>query len=188
MGETTSDREYFRAAAELTVHYGPDTRQGRQAMALEQEVWSTMAALETQARRIMEEDGVSDEHKPLLKVLQWLDFKLDLVLYHLRSQEQRQHFPYQATTTDISGSGFGLAEVCELELGSRMILSLTLPDAPSRPVVAVGEVVRSEPPGGGAASAVRFVEISDTDRERIIHFTFQKQRQEIARRSEEEGR
>jgi hypothetical protein len=181
-----SNREYYRATAALTLHYGPDTTQSREALALDQEVWSTMSSLENQARLIMEEEGVSEEEKPLLKILSWLDFKLDLVLYHLRSQEHRQYFPYQGTTSEISGSGFGMAEPCELEPGSGMLFSLILPDAPWRPVVAVGEVVRTETDGNGAPPAVRFVEISDTDRERIIRFTFKKQRQELSRRAEEE--
>ena len=50
----TSDREYYRAAAELTVHYGPDIRQGRQALVMDQEVWDSMALLETQVRQIMD--------------------------------------------------------------------------------------------------------------------------------------
>jgi len=182
----TSNREFFRTAAKLTVHYGPDTRQGRQALAMDQEVWETMAGLETQARRILEEEGVPEEHKPLLKVLSWLDFKLDLVLYHLRSQEQAQHFPYQGTTINISGSGLALAEACELAPGSSVLLGIILPDAPWRPVLATGEVVRSESVSGENTSAIRFLEISEVDRERIIHFTFQKQRQELSRLAEEE--
>jgi hypothetical protein len=190
MGDSSaSDREFFRAAAALTVNYGPDTRQGRQALVMDQEVWETQAALESQARQIMEEEGVGDNEKPLLKVLAWLDFKLDLVLYHLRSQDHKKHFPYQGSTTKISGSGFGLAEPCEMEPGSRVLVSIVLPDAPWRPVLALGEVVRSDAgteAAGSAASAVRFVEISETDRERVIRFTFKKQRQELSRRTEEE--
>lgn len=182
----TSDREFYRAAAALTVHYGPDTRQGRHALVMDQEVWDTMAALEGQARQIMEEERVGDEDKPILKVLSWLDYKLDLVLYHLRSRDQKQHFPYHGNTTKVSGSGFGLAEPCELEVGSRLLISITLPDAPWRPVLALGEVVRTDGASEGAASAVSFVEISDMDRERIIRFTFKKQRQELSRRAEEE--
>lgn len=187
MGDSSaSDREFYRAAAELTVRYGPDTRQGRQTLALDQEVWGTMALLEQQARQIMDDESVGDEEKPLLKVLHWLDFKLDLVLYHLRSRDQHQHFPYQGTTTDISGSGFGMAEPCEFEPGSLILLSLTLPNAPWRPVLAVGQVVRSDSVNQGTLSAVHFSDISDTDRERIIQFTFSKQRQELSRRVEEE--
>ncbi len=187
MGDSSaSDREFFRASAELTVHYGPDTRGGRQALAMDHEVWGTMATLEEQARQIMEDENVGDDEKPVLKVLRWLDFKLDMVLYHLRSQDQRQHFPYQGTTTDISGSGFGMVEPCELELGSRILMSITLPSAPWRPVMAVGEVVHSDSIREGTLSAVHFSDISDTDRERIIHYTFSKQRKELSRRAEEE--
>jgi hypothetical protein len=182
----TSDREYYRATAELTVHYGPDSRHGRQALVMDQEVWDSMALLETQARQIMEDGDVAEQEKPLLKVLSWLDFKLDLVLYHLRSKDKEKLFPYQGTTTKISGSGFGLAEPCEIEPGGRLLVSIVLPDAPWRPVVALCEVVRTEDAGSGATSAIRFVEITDTDRERIIRFTFKKQRQELSRRAEED--
>jgi hypothetical protein len=187
MGDASaSDREFYRATAELSVHYGPDTRGGRQSLAMDHEVWGTMALLEEQARQIMEDESVPEDDKPMLKVLRWLDFKMDLILYHLRAQDQRQHFPYQGTTSDISGSGFGMKEPCELETGSRILMSIILPNAPWRPVLAVGEVVRSDTLSEGTMSAVHFKEISDTDRERIIHFTFSKQRKELSRRAEEE--
>jgi hypothetical protein len=184
-----SGREFFRAQVELAVYYGPDTPEARQALALDQEMWSNQARLEAAAREAMDESRGESGGEPVMAVLRWLDFKLDLVLYHLRAAERGRFFPHRALTADLSGSGVGLAEPSAEPEGSRVLVSLPLPDSPARPVVAVGQVVREGAAGPeGAAAGIRFVEISEPDRERIIHFTFAKQRQELSRRAEEEGR
>jgi|GEM_PF-1339967 hypothetical protein len=184
-----SERDFFRIAAQVTVLFGPDTPEARRALAVDQELWQTQSTLETTARQIMEEQPVEEGLKPILAVLRWLDFKSDLILYHLRKQEMRAHFPHQAVTLDLSGSGLALKGDLGLKAGQSVIMSLQLPDAPGRPILAVGEVVRVGPAEGQTqpATAVRFVEISEIDRERIVRYTFQKQRQELARRSEEDS-
>jgi len=183
--EKKSERDFYRAAAQLTVYYGPDEPEARQAMAMDRELWSTHARLEAEANRVLNQGEAADELEPLVAAMRWLDFKLDLVLYHLRSSQQGRYFPHQAPTTDLSGSGVGLAEPSRLPQGSPVLICLPLPDHPSRPVMAMGEVARGGSQADEPSAAITFTDISETDRERIVHFTFQKQRQELARRSEE---
>ena len=183
---SSQEREFFRVPVGLTVHYGPDSPGVRQAMAMDSELFAVQSRLETPARQILEEETVGDGIKPILPVLRWLDFKLDLILHHMRTSRMREHFPHSLTTFDISGSGLGLQEGHHLEPAQRILLNFTLPDSPSRPIYAVGEVVR--PAGqveGGQAAGIHFVEISDADRERLIRYVFNKQRQELSRRSSE---
>jgi c-di-GMP-binding flagellar brake protein YcgR len=142
--------------------------------------------LESAARQVVEDGAISDSLKPLLNVLLWVDFKIDLILHHLRNNEMTSHFPHLETTSDISGSGFGLTPGSKLKPGTRIVLTMTLPDAPSRPLFAVGEVVRcGDAKSGEQAAAVQFIEISEADRERLIRFTFRQQRRELARRAGE---
>ena len=182
-----SRREYSRAPARLIVHYGPDTPQGRRAVALDSELWAAQTGMEAAAREVLEEQRVSDELQPLLKVLHWLDFKVDMVLAQLRTRDLAEHFPHQAVT-DTSGAGLGLAEGHGLEPGQRILVHLPLPDHPAKPVLAVAEVVRTRSEEGGecAGTALRFVEMADDDRELVIRFTFKKQRKHLARRAEGE--
>ena len=183
-----SGREYYRTRARIPVHYGGDNPETRRVMAMDMEIWEAQSSLEEAARTALDEGNLPDELAPLMPVLKWLDFKLDLVLHHLRTAERETYFPQAAFTTDISGSGFGLEPDDDLSEGKSLLMNFVLPDAPSRPIFAAGQVVRVEPapPEGAAALAVHFLEISEADRERIIRYTFHKQRQELARRSGEE--
>ncbi len=182
---TPSEREFFRANATLRVFYGPESLAGRQAMAMDGEMWSNQSRLEAAARQIMEESGVDESHRPILSVMRWMDFKLDLVLHHLRLREHQAHFPHQASTTDVSGSGVGIDQSDGITVGDRVMLALYLPESPSRPVYAVAEVVRVADAQYGAKSVFRFLEIAESDRERVIRFGFDQQRRMLAQRMSE---
>jgi len=180
------EREFFRTSAGVLVFWGPDTLAGRQAMAMDSEMWDNQSQLEAAARQVLDDGSAQESLRPLLTVLRWLDFKLDLLLHHMRNREQATFFPGRDTTTDLSGSGFGVVEPLGVEPGTRILISLALPDEPSRPVFALGEVVRAsqENQSQGAAAAVRFLEIAESDRERVIRFTFTQQRRLLAQRNQ----
>lgn len=182
-----SEREFFRAPARLRVFYGPDTVSGRQAMAMDTEMWASQTQLEGAARQVMEEAAVSESERPMLSVLRWMDFKIDLILHHLRLREQALHFPNCSMTTDISGSGLGLEDNVALTVGDTVLMSLYLPDNPSRPVYAGAEVVRVEPGQTGAKAALRFIDLAESDRERVIRFGFAQQRRMLAQRMGDEA-
>ena len=185
--EQESARDFFRTRARVVVRYGPVNQDAKFAVAMDARAWESQSGLETQARRVMEEAQAPEDLKPMLSVLRWLDFKLDLILHHLRSREVEAHFKYSALTTDISGSGLALDSVEGLKPGEVLMLFISLPDSPSRGIFALGEVVRAESDEENPSSgAIKFVEISEEDRERIIRFSFSQQRRELARRAESE--
>jgi hypothetical protein len=180
-----SDREFFRAPAKLYVFYGPESAQSRQAMALNAEVWRDHSDLEASARRAMDEKDVPESMRGMLNVLRWMDFKLDIILSQMRSAERQAAFPNHLETTDISGAGIGMVDCGQLKIGERIIMAFTLPDSPSQPIYCVGEVVRvadDTTSDGQARAAVRFEEIAESDRERVIRFTFNQQRRLISQR------
>jgi hypothetical protein len=186
--ESSASRDYFRVPASLTIRLGPDSPEGRQAMALDEELWQAQSGLEQRANGILENLAVTEDLKPLLEVIHWLDFKLDLVLYQLRSRELDQFFPIQTMTTDVSGSGMGLKSAAGLSLGDLVLLALNLPDVPARPLYASGQIVRTDPEDDRdqAQIGVKFLDISETNRERLIRFNFRQQRRALAARSAEE--
>jgi len=180
------DREFFRAPARLSVRYGPDTPEGRRAMSMDQSLWQTQSQLEEAARAVKENRNISDSLLPLLDVLRWLDFKVDMVLHHLRQREHDQHFPHRLETFDISGSGLGVASHGALALGQKLILAISLPNRPWRPIYARGEVVRDKQDAHGQPRfGVRFSHIPEADQERLVRFTFEQQRRQLARRNQE---
>ncbi len=186
--EQQSDgRNFYRTTAKLTVRYGPDTAEARRAMAVDEELWRTQSNLEQAARNVLEMEGSAASDDATLTVLRWLDFKLDLILYHLRLSQHELHFPYVTHTTDISGSGMGLADPQGLAVGDTILFVLELPDAPYRAIYGSAKVIwlKENPKPGEAPCAVQLVDISEVDRERIVRFTFQQQRRELAKRNEE---
>lgn len=183
-------REYFRISANLPINYGPDTPAGRRIMAMDAQMWQVQSELENAARNVLELDGPGAQDRPLITLLRWMDFKVDLVLHQLRMAHHQAHFPHDCFTTDISGSGLGMTGCREMKAGEQILISLTLPDSPHRAVYAVGQVVWVDitRPAGQAQTAVAFSQISEADRERLIRFTFRQQRRDLARRSEEAQR
>ncbi len=187
MSEAQSEREFFRAPASLYVFYGPESLQSRQAMAMDAGLLDTQSDLEAAARQILEGTEAPENLRPIFKVLRWLDYKLDMILHQMRQADRQALFPRHLETVDISGCGFGISEAGDLKTGQRIILAMSLPDAPTRTIYAVGQVARvSEEQVGEkqAQAAVQFVEISDNDRERIIRFTFNQQRRLLANRAQ----
>lgn len=188
MGENNrQEREFYRTEASLQFFWGPDTLAGRQAMIMDSQMWDSQSQLESAARLILDDEGGdSPAMRPLFTVIRWLDFKLDLILQHLRSRDQAENFPGQGATSDLSGSGFGVSGPIDAEPGQRILVCLALPDMPSRPIFALGEVVRTgeHDAAGQAAAGVHFLEIAEADRERVIRFTFAQQRRLLAQRNQ----
>lgn len=180
-------REFYRTSAKLTVRYGPDTVEARRAMAVDAELWCTQSRLEQAARNVLEIEGAAAADESVITVMRWLDFKLDLILHQLRLTQHEAHFPHVTSSTDLSGSGMGLASAEGLEAGDTILMVLELPDAPYRAVYTSATViwVKDSPGPGETPCAVQLIDISEVDRERIIRFTFQQQRRELAKRSEE---
>lgn len=185
--DNNKERQYFRTSVQLTVRYGAESQDARRAMAMDQELWDMQSSLEESAREVWEKQSLPESVLPLLNVIRWMDFKIDMVLYHLRMREHDVHFPNKLEINDISGSGLGVVGDSELVPGQRLILSVNLPNSPWRPVYAVGEVVGTNKPDAGGIDhvGINFIEIAESDRERIIRFTFEQQRRQLARRNQE---
>jgi c-di-GMP-binding flagellar brake protein YcgR len=183
-------REYFRICSRLPINYGPDTAEGRRMMSMDAQLWEVQTELESAAMGIMEMDSANIQDRPLITLLRWMDFKIDLVLHQLRLAQHQAHFPYTCLATDLSGSGLGISDCSHVDAGEQVLVSMTLPDSPHRAVYAVANVIWVDPdrPGGHARAALVFSEISEADRERLIRYTFRQQRRELARRSEEANR
>ena len=183
----SSEREYYRTDVHLLVRYGTENEGSRQAMAMDQQMWAMQSKLEQAAGEVWENKGLSESVLPLLDLIRWMDFKIDMILYHLRTREHDLHFPGTLDVINISGSGLGVCGKSDLTPGQRIILAINLPNSPWRPMYAIGEVVRIKQPDDGDANdiGINFVEIADADRERIIRFTFEQQRRQLALRNQE---
>jgi c-di-GMP-binding flagellar brake protein YcgR len=84
-----------------------------------------------------------------------------------------------AHTLDISGGGFQIAQAEALRLGDMLGFTLELGEG-DEPVHAVATAVRE---AGGSAFGMRFVEVLERERQRLIRWVFERERlaRQIAR-------
>ena len=169
-------REHFRVPAKVRVFFCEDSPEARNSMVTDYAVWTSHPSEMPEASRtaLTDINNVHEGLKPLYAMMQWLNFKMDTVLYQLRVVSRSNIFTENLITTDISLNGFGFDKVIDAAVGSKLLLALHLPDEPVHPVYTVGILVRNSQGSGEAVSpgAVVFDELSDSDRERIARFAF----------------
>jgi hypothetical protein len=115
--------------------------------------------------------------------LQRIDEKLDRILAKLECERSDVSPARDATIKDISGSGMGLVLSDPVETGQLLQISMSLPGFPLNSFQAYGRVVRISARSGKDKglfdAAVKFLQISDTDREHLIAYSFSAQRKAI---------
>lgn len=101
---------------------------------------------------------------------------LQLIKAHLGMEEPH----LRRREMEISGSGLSFRGPAEFTAGQLLLLSLVLPFELPVLVQAVGEVIESRPDGEqDCRHRLRFVLIHEEDRELIVKYTFQRQRELI---------
>ncbi len=112
---------------------------------------------------------------PVMTALERIERQLARVIDRLEWEERSP--PIQPTSINLSGAGVRFAGRQALAPGALLELALVLPGDPPIRIRTVGEVVRHKrigrSPNGSHEIAVRFVNVSDRDRESIIRYTFQ---------------
>jgi hypothetical protein len=112
-----------------------------------------------------------------------IDEKLDRILEKLECEPSEVSQFVDATIRDISGSGMGLVVPEAVEIGQLLQICMSLPGFPLNSFQAYGKVVRISPHRGKDKglfhAAVKFLHMSDTDRERLIAYSFSAQRKAI---------
>ncbi len=88
-------------------------------------------------------------------------------------------------TVNLSGGGLRIKTPDRIEEGTRVLVDIFLPLAPSHAIMTVAEVVRcteirlNVERGACFATAMKFLEIDEKDREKIISFIFSEQRSKL---------
>ena len=112
---------------------------------------------------------------PQMECLDLLNKKLDTIIQMMALQSEGFHsLPFKFVS--LSGSGMQFSSQQYFSLGDilefKMILTLYQPVA----IYVYGEVVRVGRQSSGYFVNVRFIEIADTIRDKIIHFIFEEER------------
>ncbi len=126
-----------------------------------------------------------NENDPLEAFLIQLDVKLNYVIDLLSANVQLKEYVYQGLLIDISATGLSFLYSSELEQGALLEVGLALPAQPYGLMDIAGEVLRCQARTGGGEGEYKYeiglamTDIRPDDRENIIHYIFQKQREEI---------
>ncbi|MFH1625843.1 MAG: PilZ domain-containing protein [Pseudomonadota bacterium] len=135
-------------------------------------------------------DNTSETDRAIVQLLIDIDRKLNILLDSFDPHGRRTKKGKDATVVDISGSGAKISCSEELETGKILKLELVLPTFPVTPVTVFGEVLRVDNPESDSDSernyvVVNFTIFNEDDRDSIIRYIFQKQR-EILRSTKEQ--
>jgi hypothetical protein len=123
----------------------------------------------------------------IAKALMLIDRKLNRILDLLDKENNRCSAENICVekTSDISGSGICVLVQGTVEIGQFVKISLYLPEGWPSSIEAFGEVVRVELLENEKPDlyevGIKFVRLNDEERERIIAYTFQQQRNAIRR-------
>jgi hypothetical protein len=111
---------------------------------------------------------------PVMAALERIERQLAWVINRLEWEERSP--PVQPTPINLSGAGVRFAGRQALAPGAVLELALVLPSDPPIRIRTFGEVVRHKrigrAPNGSHEIAVKFVNVSERDRESIIRYTF----------------
>lgn len=112
-----------------------------------------------------------------------IEEKLDRVLEKLDPESRSEEMVAYGTAQNISGAGVKLILEEALEAGQLVLISLSVPGFSIGFLQAYGEVVRVAPSKGrdqgSFETSIKFLAISEEEREKLIAYAFQKQRQVI---------
>ncbi|MEW6263535.1 MAG: PilZ domain-containing protein [Thermodesulfobacteriota bacterium] len=146
-------------------------------------------AIETKVSDLNQDNPLLEGRDDLERFLLRLDRKLDLILNLLAERTGRKEYRHQARVMDISESGLGLVTPIYIATGSIMEIGLNLPTETWRTLDMAAETVwvqsaEGSPPGWTVG--LKFTDILPQDQDSIVHYLFQKQREEIRRKKNDQ--
>ncbi len=145
---------------------------------------------------LLEERGRPiDPKSPTFRALSILDKKLDHLLWELRRLAEPEQKKFALSKVNISGSGIRFFAQQRVSTGNLLLIQLELPLVPPSSVKCVAEVVQTRTPeedeglGPGQWLFMKFLAIHPTDQQNLTRYIFQRQRELLRiRRQEQEGK
>ncbi len=111
---------------------------------------------------------------------QYLDGKIDLILSMLGRDVIEKEFETSTMVVELSGGGLKCISIPDKYcVGDHVEMLLYLSHIPLVVVSVKGEIIRVEREGGQEYFIIEFTNIRQKDRELIVRFVFQEQREQI---------
>jgi hypothetical protein len=111
----------------------------------------------------------------VMEMLTGINHKLDLILSTISQDMLVKDFPLRLEITEISGAGVLFSTNENIEVDEHLEIVIILSQFPLRLASVCGTVQRQE----NALFAFNFKQIRENDRETIVQFVFQEQREQI---------
>jgi len=131
-------------------------------------------------------DSTKNAIYDLAEFLIQINEKIDRITDFLGIDQTDEDSLQVIRTLNISGSGISMVTTRPLEIGQLFDISLSIPDFPLGAFRAQGEVMRSSQLKGNEShlyeAGIRFLDLNEEQRERLISFTFRHQRRTIRQR------
>ena len=126
-----------------------------------------------------------DPDSPTWRAIGLLDKKLDLVISLLQSDNRSQEAEFVRCGVNVSGSGIRFPSQQIYEKGDHLWIAMIFPSSPVLRVEAVALVGRAQKsgkflerlPGSIVDISSKFIAINPSDKEEVLRYTFQRQRE-----------
>lgn len=118
----------------------------------------------------------------LFQHLRNMDEKLDAVLTILNQQSLQEDFPIVTLVHDISGAGLRFTSDWDFQVGQAVEMVVALRGQARGLAGTTGIVVRVDEHHGQRLWAMEFKEIRDAEREKIIQYVVDRQREQLRER------
>jgi hypothetical protein len=172
-------REFFRIRDHLLVEFRQISFE--ESLLLEKSLKHTFSFHSPSDPRLSELSTSPAFIRDLFTYMEVLDRKLNIIIDVLSRKDDT--FQSKYLEVDISGAGIRFSLDRKLDEGSYMELRIILPCFPDVRIGALGRVIRSRQfsPAGGDEweTAVRFVALSENDRDILINYVFSKEREHL---------
>ena len=185
MSDQTKDekREFVRAPLNIDARIKPLNKEG---LDRKHHMRSAFSSLPLPGGSSEDSDRVGAQDTVISYLMEFMfqiNEKLDIVIDLLGGEKSNQNTIGVQETVNISGSGVSLVVSTSVDVGLLLDISLFIPNFPLGVFNVQGEVIRVKPKRGDNSGlyeiGIKFLDMSDEERERLIAYTFRQQRRTI---------
>jgi c-di-GMP-binding flagellar brake protein YcgR len=181
--EFVERREFFRVEGRVRLHYRKIRSDSQELEPNDQLGQVSQAKSEDVERESLPLDQMPAEAllREILKRIMAMEEKLDALWHFFSTRWPAEELQLVPALVNISGCGMRFPTKEKFQVGDKLEVTLELPMSPGHLIRLCGEVVHIlEPDGRGPyQTAIKFMSVSESDRERIVRYTLDRQYQEI---------
>ncbi|MBT4095487.1 MAG: hypothetical protein HOE85_16100 [Nitrospinaceae bacterium] len=179
-------REMVRVDDILEISHRVLTSAEKDSLSEEITGTATGAGLDTVSAILQSAGRTVDPESPTWRAISLLDRKLDMIISLLQKNEHAsQETEYVRSGVNVSGSGIRFPSQQEYKKGDFLWIAMIFPSSPPMRVEAIAEIGRTGTsknyldrlPGSIIDVSSKFVAINAQDKEHILRYTFQRQRE-----------